>query len=284
MAQENKTENLIFRQLIPLALTLAVFGGLWALTFFIIRALNFSGLNANLVPQLKWGDVLVGALVYFKTAIDFVVFMGLLMKTNGGWKKRVAIEIGTALGNFLGTILILVLWVVFKQLALLLGIMILLSALVLFELAGEGLEHFKEWGNEAGLKKILFWTLNKILSFILKIIRPLTSKIVPDFSAKLKGERVLGFGSLLIFSLSIPFILGLDNFAGYVPLFSLVNVFGFAVGTLAAHMLLNLALFLNPGATVKVVENKVFAFLGSAAFAALAFWGIIEAVKIFAHA
>ena len=86
---------------------------------------------------------------------------------------------------------------------------------------------------------------------------------------------------LLLFSFSVPFILGLDDFAGYVPLFNIINVFGFSLGVIGAHMLLNIALFINPDATVKIVRNEWVSFIGSLAFIGLGIWGLIEVAKFF---
>ena len=106
-------------------------------------------------------------------------------------------------------------------------------------------------------------------------------KILPNFSKNLNGERSLKWTALLIFSLTTPFILGLDDFAGYVPLFSLVIVFGFALGVMAAHMILNIGLFANPDATIKFFKNQWISFMGTVAFIGLACWALIEAVRIF---
>ena len=203
------------------------------------------------------------------------------MRSNSGWKNRIAIELGTALGNGVGTILILCFWVIFKQLHFLLGLMILLSALVLFEMAQSGLQHFDSWRFKYGLKRKLYNFLKAILDFILNFTKPVTCKILPNFSKTLNGSRSFKWGALLLFALTTPFILGLDDFAGYVPLFSLVNVFGFALGVMAAHMILNIGLFANPDATIKFFKNQWISFAGTIAFLALAFWALIEAVRIF---
>ena len=104
---------------------------------------------------------------------------------------------------------------------------------------------------------------------------------LPNYFEKLKGEAGLPWKKLLLFSFSVPFILGLDDFAGYVPLFSIIKVFGFAIGVLLAHTLLNIALFLNPEFTIKIVKNQWVSFFGTLAFVGLALWGLLEVVKIF---
>lgn len=266
-------------QVIPLSLTLAALLGLTGLLWLVITGLNLLPLGDKISPVLHWGDILIGATIYLKTSVDFAIFMGRLMAGNPGWKNRVAIELGTALGNALGTILILTVWIFFKEIHWLLGLMIFLAALVLFELAAGGLEHLSAWQNESPGKREAYRILGKFLGAILKIIRPLTSRVLPDLRGKLNGKS-LPWKHLLWFALTVPFLLGLDDFAGYVPLFNLVNVFGFSVGVLAAHTALNIALFINPGKTAAAVRNAWISFFGTLAFIALAFWGLIEVGRI----
>lgn len=88
---------------------------------------------------------------------------------------------------------------------------------------------------------------------------------------------------IFVLAVSIPFILGLDDFAGYIPLFSIVNVFGLATGVFIGHMLLNIALFSSPKITIQIVKNPILSFLGSLAFVDLALLGLVEAVKLLVH-
>jgi hypothetical protein len=275
-----KTKKVIFEQAIPLALTVAVFGALVIALFFVIQLLNYLPLHAGIQLNFHFSDVLVGAFIYFKTSVDFAILIGLLMKSNQGWRNRIAIEVGTALGNGLGTFIVLSFWVIFKQLHFLLGLMILISALVLLELAESGLKHFEVWKYGFGIKRKLYYSISIPLGFVLKYVRPVTSKILPDFSKKLNGEKKLSWSKLMVFSLTTPFILGLDDFAAYVPLFTLVNVYGFAIGVMAAHMLLNIGMFSFPDNTITVFKNRWISFTGTVVFMVLAVWGILEAVRI----
>ncbi|MDR3502494.1 MAG: hypothetical protein P4L79_07910 [Legionella sp.] len=275
-----KKSDSLYEQAIPIALTVAVFGALAVALLFVVRLLNLLPTGSPISENLRWGDIVVGATIYFKTSVDFAILIGYLMRNNPGWKNRIAIELGTALGNGAGTILILSFWVVFKQLHFLLALMILLSALVLFEMAESGVQHFDSWRYHIGLKHNLYKILKGILDFILKFTKPVTSRILPNFSKTLSGNRKLKWTALMVFALTTPFILGLDDFAGYVPLFSVVNVFGFAVGVIGAHMILNIGLFANPDATIKFFKNQWISFIGAVAFLGLAFWGLIEAVRI----
>jgi len=275
-----KKSSPLFEQIIPIALTAAAFGALAIALFFVIKILNLLPNGNPISLSWHWRDVIAGAAIYFKTSVDFAILIGLLMRSNPGWKNRIAIELGTAVGNGAGTMLILCFWVIFKQFPFLLAIMILLSAIVLFEMAGSGLKHFDSWAYKFGAKRKLYNFVKGILEPILKITKPITSRILPNFSKALKGDRDLKWAALLVFALTTPFILGLDDFAGYVPLFSLVNVFGFALGVMAAHMILNIGLFASPEGTVKFFKNQWISFVGTAAFMGLAFWGVIEVVRI----
>jgi hypothetical protein len=97
-------------------------------------------------------------------------------------------------------------------------------------------------------------------------------------------NKKLSLWGLFLFSFSIPFILGLDDFAGYVPLFNIVNVLGFGIGVFAGHMILNIFLFLSPSRTIALVKNAYISFAGSVAFVLLAVWGLFEVIKIlFVH-
>ena len=76
--------------------------------------------------------------------------------------------------------------------------------------------------------------------------------------------------------------MGLDDFAGYIPLFTLVNVFGFSVGVLLGHMLLTIGLFAFPKKTVEVVKHPIVLVVGGLAFIGLGLYGFWEAIHIFA--
>ena len=76
------------------------------------------------------------------------------------------------------------------------------------------------------------------------------------------------------------FILGLDDFAGYIPLFSIVNVFGFAVGVFLGHMILNIGLFISPKTTTALVRTPIVMIIGGVAFVGIAAWGIYEAIHL----
>lgn len=265
-------------QVIPLVLTVIVFIVLSVFYFWEIVVLNVIG-KENIVLHIRIADVIVGTTIYLKTSIDFALFMGNLMKSNSGWKNRIAIEIGTAVGNALGTMAILAIWNFFREVEWLLAIMIFVAALVLFRLAKDGIEHavHTDVPLSKRFKKIISQTETAIDN-INKITDPVLSKIMPQVSMKTK--RDLTFKQLFFFSCTVPFILGLDDFAGYVPLFNIVNVFGFGIGVFLGHMLLNALLFVSPSKTIAAVKNPIISFLGAIAFIGLGAWGLFEVGRI----
>ncbi len=283
-----KTFQRIFKRLpflqqtVPLFLTLVVFLVLSIVLHLVVSILN-RVTQQPIILRIRPIDVGVGVTIYLKTAIDFAIFIGRLMAVNPDWRSRIAIEIGTALGNALGTLAVIVLWVFLKDIDILLALMVFLASLVLFELAHGSLEYFSNWEGQGKIKRSIYATLHHLLDAVNRVTHPLLSRITPDLSVKLRGTTALSWRHLLIFSFSIPFILGLDDFAGYVPLFSIVNVYGFSIGVFAAHTLLNIALFLSPQKTVDAVKNEYISFAGVVAFIAIAIYGFYETWRIVAH-
>lgn len=265
-------------QLIPLFLTAVTAGVLILIVYLEILTLN------RIVPvdihmKIQWSDVLVGLTIYLKTSVDFAIFIGNLMARYKGVRNRIAIEIGTAAGNALGTILILAIWDFFKEVKILLAAMILIAALVLLKLAEESLAHVKdeEKGSKIRLKNMSD-QITRFLSPINRFNHKFLRFLIPNLS--MNPKKNLNFWGLIGLSFTIPFILGLDDFAGYVPVFNIVNVFGFSIGVILGHMVLNLFLFLSPKTTIKAVKNPIVSIVGSIAFIGLAGWGIYEVVKI----
>ena len=243
--------------------------------------LEVTGLNhvtsEKISLDVRWPDILIGATIYLKTAIDFAIFIARLMAKNPGLKGRIGIEVGTALGNGVGTMAILLVWAFFREVNWLLAIMVFVAALVLVRLAQDTLVHTDVEKPNNRFEKITN-RFEVVLNAFNKVTKPLLSRIVP--SQSLKVEHKKAFLPLLLMAFTVPFILGLDDFAGYVPIFDLVNVFGFIIGVLLGHMVLNIALYISPSKTIKAVKNPLIALLGSIAFILLAGWGFIEAFKL----
>lgn len=267
-------------QLLPVVLSVVTCLVLVGLLWIEILAINqFS--SEPIVVHIGMLDVLIGMSIYLKTSVDFAIVIGRMMDKNPGLKGRVGIEIGTALGNAAGTMAILLLWAFAKNISWLLAIMIVLAALVLLRLAQDSLEDVDRL---AGIHRGLHGFAKRfdaLLVGVNKVFDPVLSRLVPSRALNIKTATTIT--ALLATAFTIPFILGLDDFAGYVPLFNVVNVFGFAVGVFVGHALLNICLFAAPSTTVRVVKNPLIAFGGSLVFVGLAIWGVYEALKLVVH-
>ena len=275
-------KTLLSHQAIPLALTFVVCG-LLILAIYAEVVVSNIFTRIDILRKIHLSDILIGMTIYLKTSVDFAIFIGNLMTRYHTWKYRIAIEIGTAVGNALGTAVVLFIWNIFREVEIVLAIMIVIASFVLLKLAEEGLEHIKEysttlpnWLNQSSR------TFEHLLKNFNKLGQPVLKFVIPNLS--LKPKKGLTFLGLLGFSFTVPFILGLDDFAGYVPLFNIVNVLGFSIGVLVGHMILNILLFISPVKTVKIVKNPYIAFGGSIIFVGLAVLGFYEVWKmIFMH-
>lgn len=271
-------ETFLQRQVIPLVLTVVTCAALITLYFGQIHLLNLFTVN-DINLEIRWYDVLIGMTIYLKTSIDFAIFIGHLMSRNPGYQSRISIEIGTAAGNALGTMAVLTLWTFFKEIRWLLALMVLIASLVLIKMSEDSLEHAIEGAKEAsGLKRAARF-LERGLSAVNRAIAPVLNRIVPHASMKAGGEK-MAFWPLFSIAFSVPFILGLDDFAGYIPLFNVVNVWGFGIGVFLGHMILNILLYLSPDRTVKAVKNPWIAFIGALAFIGLGLWGLYEVMHL----
>jgi hypothetical protein len=274
-----KIKKILIEQALPIFLTFLTFLGLSTLLYGLLLILTSFNVGQPIILDFRRREVLFGIIIYLKTAIDFAIFTGNLMKTNPGWKKRIAIELGTAVGNGFGTFLILIIWTVFKSIPPLMIIMIFIAAVVLFRMAQESFEEFLKQRQSFIKLKMPVSLLQDQLNLVNKIFRPILRFFVPNLN--LTKTKKLSFINLVIFSFTIPFVLGLDDFAGYIPLFTLINVFGFTIGILLGHMLLTIGLFAFPRKTIEVVKHPIVLVVGGLAFIGLGIYGFWEAIQIF---
>jgi hypothetical protein len=276
---KKKLKKILIEQGLPILLTFFTFLGLATLLYGLLVILSSFNTGSPIILDFRRREVLFGIIIYLKTAVDFAIFIGNLMKSNPGWKKRIAIEIGTAVGNGLGTFLILIIWSLFRSIPPLMIIMIFVASIVLLRMAQESFEEFLKQRESFIKLKMPVGLLQDQLNLVNKVFRPLLKYVVPSLS--LTKTKKLSFINLIVFSITIPFVLGLDDFAGYIPLFSLVNVFGFAIGVLLGHMILTIGLFAFPNKTVEVVKHPLVLIIGGLAFIGLGIYGFWEVIQIF---
>jgi hypothetical protein len=275
---KKKLTRILIEQGLPIFLTILTFLGLSTLLYGLLVILSSFNSSQPIILDFRRREVVFGIIIYLKTAVDFAIFMGNLMKTNPGWKKRIAIELGTAIGNGLGTFLILIIWTLFRSAPPLMIAMIFIASIVLLRMAQESFEEFLKQKQSFIKLKMPVSLLQDQLNLVNRIFRPLLKYVVPSLS--LTKTKKLSFINLIVFSLTIPFVLGLDDFAGYIPLFSLVNVFGFAIGVLLGHMILTIGLFAFPNKTVQIVKHPVVLIVGGVVFIGLGIYGFYQCAII----
>ena len=270
----------LIEKIIPVILALLTFLILSTLLYWVLLFLDSLHLNYPVILDFRRREVIFGILIYLKTAIDFAIFMGNLMHTNPGWRKKIAIAFGTSIGNAFGTFLILIVWTLFKEIPALMTLGVFISSVILLKLAEENFEIFLKQKKSFIKIRMPVNLLQNQLDFVNNQFRPVLKFLVPDLN--LTGTKKLSFINLIVFSFTIPFILGINDFVGYIPLFEYVNVFGFTLGVMLGHMLLTIGLFLLPKKTVGIVKHPVVLIGGGLAFLAIGIFGFFEAFKILA--
>lgn len=273
-------KSVFIKKITPVILAVFTFLILSTLLYGILLFLASLPLHYPIILDFRRREVLIGIAVYLKTAIDFAIFMGNLMHTNPGWKKRIAIGFGTALGNAFGTFAILIIWTLAKEFKILIMVLVFISSAVLLRLAEESFEEFlkqKKSFIKIDIRKPLSLLQNQ-LDFINRIFRPILKFFVKDLD--LTKTKKLSFANLVIFSFTIPFILGLNDFSAYIPLFAYINVFGFTLGILLGHMLLTIGLFAFPKKTVILVKHPLILVGGGVSFIGIAVFGFLQTFKI----
>ena len=222
-------------------------------------------------------DILIWLTIYLKTSIDFALLIWILMQKYPGSKNQILIQSWTTIGNAFGTFAVLIIRFFFKEVYRLLALMIFIAALVLFELAQTSVEHIiedshakhanDERENHSPSTKLAIY-IHDALAKINHYLEPITSKVLP--SMKFDSDKQLTTWWLLLASFTVPFILGMDDFAGYVPLFNVINVFWFGIWVFLGHTILTTFLFISPAKTVQIIKNPIIAILWSIAFILIA--------------
>ena len=271
-------KKVFIQRVLPILLTILIFFILSTILYGILLILDSLNLSFPVILDFRRREVLFGIAVYLKTAIDFAIYIGNLMDTNPGWKKRIAISLGTALGNAFGTFFVLIVWTLFKEVPLLMVILIFIASVILLRMAEESLEEFLKQKKSFIKLKTPVSLLQGQLNFVNHLFRPILRFFVPNLN--LTRTKKLSFANLIVFSFTIPFILGFNGFSAYIPIFVYVNVFGFTLGILLGHMLLTIGLFSLPKKTITIVKHPIVLIGGGLVFIALGLYGFFETFKI----
>ena len=266
------TGSALKAQLLPILVSTTLWLGFCFLTYVLLGWLNLSSLvRVKLPTSLTLWTVGLGVFIYLKTAVDYALFVGNLMSQNPGTKNRLLMNVGTQVGCFVGVTLILVLWAFFKELRWLMAGLLVLAAAVLFGLGDNSQDHFE--GLPTWLKRPLEW--------FFQVTRPLVERLtffMPD--GELDPKPLFPWPLFLV-SMIIPFALGADDLAGYLALLTPGDAFGLLVGIYLGDALIDMALFLKPSWTVRVVTNPWVSYLGAWFFVGLGALSLYDAVRLF---
>ncbi len=260
------------KQIVPITLSLSLFVVFSVITYGLIHLLNLSPLvTEKLTLNFIWGQFFLGIFIYLKTSIDYALFVGSLMEKNEGIKKRIAMNVGTQLGCFVGVTAILVLWVFFKEIRWLMCILLLVAGNVLIGLGDGSQEHFES----------LDPRLKRPLEIFFKLTRPVVKFFTFFMPHGEMKATTMSVKKLFFISGIIPFVLGADDLAGYMVLLAPINVFSLLVGIYFGDAIIDMALFYDPRLTIKIVKNKWVSFLGALFFIGLGLLSIYHAIHLY---
>lgn len=252
------------KQLLPIGLSLSLFALFSALTYVLVRWLG--GLSTEFI----WWQFALGIFIYLKTSVDYALFVGGLMGENEGIPKRIAMNVGTQVGCFLGVTMIVILWSFFKEIHWLMAILLVIAGYILIGLGDGSQEHFESLPE--GFRKPL-----RIFFDITRPVVGLFTWFMPDGEMSAVPMTV---GRLLLVSSIIPFALGADDLAGYMTLLQPANVFSLLVGIYFGDAIIDIALFFSPKTTVSIVKNRWVSYFGALFFIGLGVVSIFDGVML----
>ncbi len=135
----------------------------------------------------------------------------------------------------------------------------------MIKLAFEGIEYFE---NAKDIPAIFRKNLAKTLTVMHSVTTIFTFWIPELGSPKVKK---MNLKTLTTWSFLLPFIIGLDDFVGYMGAMTIYNVFSLLVGIYFADILIDILIFVSPTFTKKMVESSILSILAAFAFIYLAY-------------
>lgn len=232
-----------------ITLTFYVFFILAILLFLVIYLINLINPKNTIVIKIIPIDILFGLFIYLKTSVDFVVFATNFIKKHRGEKAMELFSLGTSLGNGVGIFLVIFIWSLIKNIKPLLIFSVIVASSFLIYIGNKNLFDF--FKRRANLKTN--FTNNQINTHL----------------------------NTFLFSLKLPFILGIDDFAGYIPLFNILNITSFSIGVLLGHCILVSLILANEKLLRKIVQLRFFDLIGAILFLSIGIFGIIHIFNFF---
>jgi len=147
---------------------------------------------------------------------------------------------------------------------------LIFAGAVMIKLAHEGQEYYEDAKQiPAAFRNITI----KTLTFFYSVTRFATFWIPELSGPKVKKMNVI---HLAKWSFILPFIIGLDDFIGYMGAMTIYNVFSLLFGIYLADIVIDIIIFVSPSFTKKLVESPSLSFVATYAFIYLAYKSFSE--------
>ena len=244
-----------------------------ASTLFITQLIN-PAISEKIIIHFLPVDIAIGFFLYFVTAIDYALIVGRMQVVNNGLKARFTMNVFTCLGCFVGVSFVLFLWGLAKEIDWLIIILLIFAGSVMVKLAYESLGYFRD---AKSIPSTIRTLSVKLIGFLHSLTQPLTFWI-PELAspkiAKMSTKKLASWAFLL------PFIIGLDDFVGYMGAMTIYNVFSLLLGIYLADIVIDVLIFTSPKLTKKVVEGAILSLLASWAFLYLMYKSYSESINV----
>lgn len=261
-------------QFFPVAVCLFLFCFFIFASVLIIERIINPASQEKILFELHVTDILVGFFLYFVTAVDYALVVGRMSIRNPGSRARLAMNVFTCVGCFVGVSLVLLLWGFAKEVPGIILPLLIFAGSVMVKLAYEGREYFEH--------STSIWSWVRSLTMIILKVLYYPTRIFTYWIPELSSPKVesLSVRKLAVWSFVLPFIIGLDDFIGYMGAMTIYNVFSLLIGIYLADIFIDILIFISPALTRKVVENAILSLLAAYAFLYLAYKSFSESILI----
>ncbi|MEI7578463.1 MAG: hypothetical protein WCJ58_00310 [bacterium] len=271
--EDHRSVRLI-NQIFPVITCLILFIVFMFFSIIFIKFLMNPFASDPIELKLHFSSMAVGFFLYFVTAVDYALIVGRMQAANPGIKARFAMNVFTCIGCFIGVTVVLFLWGFAKEVSWLILPLLIFAGSVMIKLAYEGRGYFEKSKSVPFFIRIPLARLLKIFFYFSK---PLTFWIPELGSPNVQKMRIR---NLAKWAFLLPFIIGLDDFVGYMGAMTIYNVFSLLFGIYLADIVIDLLIFISPKFTKKVVQSALLSLLAAFAFLYLAYKSYSESYHL----
>jgi len=165
-------KGLLLNQLLPISISLLFYVFFIASTHYFLKDIINPNLAKKVSLNFRLVDVIVGAFLYFVTAIDYALIIGRMQVSNPGSKARVIMNISTVIGCYIGVTIVLFVWGFAREITWLIIPILIFAGSVMIKLAYEGLDYFVNskkipsiFSNIVKLAVNIFYFLTRVFIF-----------------------------------------------------------------------------------------------------------------------